>query len=121
MAEGDRADGRDGLVQRASGAGQHPSVRELRQPRFETVIEREATSLHQTQSRDRRDRLGHRLDPEDGVVAHGIAADRGDAGGDHFGITAAEQRDGTRHGAGLDVADQEPFEFRGHVSGLPGV
>ena len=97
--------------------GQHPSVGELRQPRLETLVEPETTRLHQPQSRDRRDRLGHRLDPHDGVVAHGIPVDRGDAGGNHFGVAAPAQGDGARHGPGLDMADQKPFQFRNHVSG----
>ena len=114
VAKGDRAVGRDGIVQRRGRTGQHPSVGELRQPLLETLVEPETTRLHQTQSRDRRDRLGHRLDPHDGVVTHGIPVNRGDAGGNHFGVAAPAQCYGTRHGTGLDMADQKPFELSLH-------
>ena len=47
----------------------------------------------------------------------GPAVDRGDAGGNHFGVAAPAQCYGTRHGTGLDMADQKPFQLGNHVSG----
>ena len=62
--------GRDGLtVDRPSWLDEHPAVGQLREQLVDRLVEAQPALLDQEQGADRDDRLGHRGDPEDGVVA----------------------------------------------------
>ena len=71
------------------------------------LVERDAALLEQHHEGDRRDRLGHRIDAEDGVVPHrDLALDIGEALHGAVGDLAAavDQKLGARKASGVDVA-----------------
>ena len=57
-----------GGVQRSVRIAQHAQVRELRCADLDRIVQRESPLVEQHQRRDRRHRLGHRRDAEDGVA-----------------------------------------------------
>jgi hypothetical protein len=77
VAEGDRAVGRHGVVERAVDGAQHPAVGQLRQPAVDRLVEAKDALLDQNHRRRGGDRLGHRGDAKNRVAPHRVgAADR---------------------------------------------
>jgi hypothetical protein len=98
---------RHGVVELSRWTAQHLTVSQLRQPVQQALVELQAPCLHQTQRGDRRNRLGHGLDPHDRVLAHRTAADRRHARGDHLDVPSTQQRDPARNCAGVNVMNQQ--------------
>jgi hypothetical protein len=68
ILERDRPKGRIGRVERPLRVAQHPHAGELRRPAADRVVQREAPFVEERQRDDRRDRLGHRRDPEQRIA-----------------------------------------------------
>ena len=71
--------------------------------------------LHKTQRGDRRNRLGHGLDPHDRVLAHSTAADRRHARRDQLDAPSTHQRDPARNRAGVNVTNQQVLQRCAHL------
>jgi len=68
IAKRDRSFRLVGSVQRSLRIAEHAQVRELRCADRDRIVQREPPLVEQHQRRDRRHRLGHRRDAEDGVA-----------------------------------------------------
>jgi hypothetical protein len=96
---------RDGLLQRAVDAGQHPLAGQLGQQLVDRLLEVDDVVLDQDHRGGGEHRLGHRGDPEDRVAAHRHAtvesrrADRLDPDV----VAARDERDDPRELATLDA------------------
>ena len=108
IAQGDRAVGGHGLIERAVEAGHHLAVRQLRQEALDRVVEAEQALLDQDHRQSGADRLGEGGDAEDGVALEraalvGLLAD-------HIDVDFAaplDQRDQPGHAIRADVAGHD--------------
>ena len=96
-----------GVVELSRRTAQHLTVSQLRQPVRQTLVELEAPCLHKTQRGDRRNHLGHGLDPHDRILGHRTATDRRHACGDHLDVPSTQQRDPARNCARVNVTNQQ--------------
>ena len=104
-----------GVVELSRWIAQHLTASQLRQPVHQTLVEPETSCLHQAQRGDRRNRLGHGLDPHDRVLAHGTAADRRHPRGDHLDVPGTQERDPARNCAGVNVTNQQLPQRSAHL------
>jgi hypothetical protein len=59
---------------RIAAAAEDAQIAPLRNPAMDRIVQLEMALLEEHHQGDRRDRLGHRVDPEDRVLAHRLAA-----------------------------------------------
>ncbi len=107
MAKRDGPASRHRIAELSRRAAQHPTVSQLRQPVHQSVVEFKTPCLHKTQRGNRRNPLGHGLDPHDRVLAHRTATDRRHARGDHLGVPSTQDRDPARNRAAVNVTNQQ--------------
>lgn len=108
VAQRDRTLRRHGVVERAIDRAQDATVGQFRQPVLDRIIETQAAFLHQDQCGHRRDRLGHRGEPEDGVACHrlGFVEAHRAQGLDVLAAAVVHERDDPGRVAVGDVASQ---------------
>jgi hypothetical protein len=70
VANGGRADRVDGVVERRVGRGEDARALELRQPARDRVVERDDAVLDERERQRPADRLRHRRDAKQRVLAH---------------------------------------------------
>ena len=107
VANRDGPASRHGVVELSSWTAQHLTVSQFRQPARQTLVEPQTPCLYKTECGDRRNRLGHGLDPHDRVLAHQIPADGRHARCDHLGVAGIQQRDPARNRPGVNVTNQQ--------------
>ena len=108
VAQRDRAVGGHRIVEGAVDRAQDLAVGQLGQPFVDRIVEPELALLDEDHGADRRDRLGHRGEPEDRVPPHRHIAAEGHRADRLHVLPAAvvDERDEAREHAAVDVASQ---------------
>jgi hypothetical protein len=114
IPQGDRAHRRHRVVELAVDRAQDPTVRELRQPFIDGIVQPEFALLDEDHRGDCSDRLRHRGQAEDRVAPHRCrAVERQPT--DRINVLRtppADERDETRQAATVDVALQDVVQPR---------
>ncbi len=120
VGNGDGPIGGNHLRRIGGPAHEHLRGGKLRQDAGHRIPQPEAALLHQLHDGHRRDRLGHREDPPEGVVGHGdgiLPVSQAGRGAEHDASVACDQHVGAHH---VTVLHERPGEV-GHTLQAVGI